>query len=83
MLYLCVYVIWHHLTLDFRVYSMQEALRHKATKRNYTRGMQFMAQMTEPTIERAQIGQNKDQNMLRWELKSLDKHAYVLTRKRD
>ena len=40
-----------------------------------------MAQMIEPTIDRAQLGQNKDQNMLRWELKSLGMHAYTLAHK--
>ena len=41
-----------------------------------------MAQMIEPTMDRAQLGQNKDQNMLRWELKSLGMHAYTLAHKR-
>ena len=40
-----------------------------------------MAQMIEPIMDRAQIGQNKDQNMLRWEFTSLDKHAYALVPK--
>ena len=44
---------------------MQEGLRLKATQGDYTRGMQYMAKMDEPAINRAQIGQNKDLNMLR------------------
>ena len=40
-----------------------------------------MAQMHEPTMDRAQIGQDKDQYMLRWELKGLGKHAYALVSK--
>ena len=55
---------------------MLEGLRHKTTKRDYTGGTQYMAQMIEPTIDRGQIGQNKDQNMLRRELKSLGMHVY-------
>ena len=34
-----------------------------------------MAQMHEPATNRAHVGQNKDQNMLRWELKGLSMHA--------
>ena len=41
-----------------------------------------MEQMIEPAIDRTQLGQNKDQNILRWELKSLGMHAYALARKR-
>ena len=43
--------------------------------------MQYMAQMDKPSINRAQIGQNKDQNMLRWELKGLGMHVYKLGHK--
>ena len=57
---------------------MLGSLRHKATKEDYTRGMQYMAQMNELAIDRAQIGQNKDENMLKWELKTLGMHAYKL-----
>ena len=44
---------------------MQEGLRHKAIEGTTQRGMQYMAQMIEPIMDRAQIGLNKDQNMLR------------------
>ena len=44
---------------------MQEGLRHKASQGDYTRGMQYMAQMIEPIMDRGQVGLNKDQNMLR------------------
>ena len=60
---------------------MLEGLRHKATKGDNTRGMQCMVQMIEPTMDRAQLGQNKDLNMLRWELKSLGTHVYKLGHK--
>ena len=40
-----------------------------------------MAQMHEPITNRAQVGLNKDQNMLRWELKDLGKMAYMLGHK--
>ena len=56
---------WNHewnddKSLKQHKYKMREGLRHKATKRDYTRGMQYMVQVIEPPIDRAQIGQNKD-----------------------
>ena len=50
----------------------------KANKEDYSRDMQYMAQMHEPTMDRAEIGQNMDQNMLRWRLKDLGMQAYKL-----
>ena len=77
------YKLWNHVWNDAKPfkqpkYVMQEGLRHKATQGDYTRGMQYMAQMIEPIKDRAIIGQNKDQNMLRWELTSLATHANAL-----
>ena len=60
---------------------MQESLRHKATKEDYSRDMQYMAQMHEPSMDRAWLGQNKDLNMLRWGLKYLGMQAYKLRHK--
>ena len=37
----------------------------KANKENYRGGMQYMAQMHEPNMDRAEIGQDNDQNMQR------------------
>ena len=44
---------------------MQRSLKHGAIKEDYKGGMQYMAQMHELSMDRAQIGQNKDLNMLR------------------
>ena len=63
---------------------MQRILRVEsieASKEHNTRGMQYIAQMTKPTIDKPQPCQNKGQNMLKWLSKSLDKHAYVLAHK--
>ena len=43
--------------------------------------MQYMAQMHEPIMDRAQVGQNKDWNMLRWRFKDLGMQAYKLSQK--
>ena len=37
----------------------------KASKEQHKEGMQHMAQMYEQSMDRAQVGQNKDLNMLR------------------
>lgn len=50
----------------------------KASKEDYNGGMQYMANMHEPTMDRAEIGQNNDQNMLTWRLKDLGMQAYKL-----
>ena len=60
---------------------MQEPLSMKASEWDYTRGMQCMAQMDEPATNRAQVGQTKDQSMLRGVLKGLGMHAYKLGHK--
>ena len=57
------------------------SLKHEASKEDYKGGMQYMAQMHEPIMDRAQIGLKKDQNMLRWGLKGLGMHAYKLSHK--
>ena len=44
---------------------MQGSLSTKASKEDYSRDMQYMAQIHEPATNRAQVGHNKDQNMLR------------------
>ena len=50
----------------------------KANKEDYKGDMQYMANMHEPNMDRAEIGQNKDLNMLRWGLKGQGKMAYML-----
>ena len=60
---------------------MLGSLKHKSTKEDYTRGMQYIAKMNEPNMDRPEIGQNKNQNMLRWELKGQGKMAYKLSHK--
>ena len=45
---------------------MVQGPKHKASKGHYTRDMQYIAQMSKPAMDRAQLGQNKDQNMLKW-----------------
>ena len=37
----------------------------KANKEDYKGGIQYMANMHEPMMDRVEIGLNKDQNMLR------------------
>ena len=80
------YMHWNQVWNDAKSskqhkYSMLEGLRHKASEGHYTRGIQYMAQMTKPAMDRAQLGQNKDQNMLKWELRGLGMHAYKLGHK--
>ena len=53
----------------------------KANKEDYKWGIQYKAQMHEPIMDRAEIGQNNDQNMLRWRLKDLGKMTYMLDHK--
>ena len=53
----------------------------KANKEEYKRGMQYMANMHEPNMDRAEIGQDKDQNILRWRLKGQGMQAYTLGHK--
>ena len=53
----------------------------KASKEQHKGGMQYMAQMHELSMDRAQVGQNKDLNMLRWRLKYLGMQAYKLSHK--
>jgi len=60
---------------------MQRSLNIKASKEDYKGGMQYMAQRHEPIMDRAQLGINKDQNMLRWGLTDLGKMAYKLGHK--
>ena len=40
-----------------------------------------MAQMLETTMDRAEIGQDKDHNKPRWRLKHIGKMAYMLGHK--
>ena len=53
----------------------------KANKEDYKGGMQYMANKHELSMDRAQVGQNKDLNMLRWGLKDLGMQAYKLCHK--
>ena len=53
----------------------------KANKEDYKEGMQYMAPMHELSMDRAQVGLNMDQNMLRWRLKDLGMQAYKLSHK--
>lgn len=52
----------------------------KASKEQHKWGMQHMAQMHELSMDRAQVGQNKDLNMLRWGPKGLGMQAKAITR---
>ena len=53
----------------------------KASKEHYTRGMQYIAQMSKPALDRSQSCQNNGLNMLKWELKMLEEHAHMLSYK--
>ena len=60
---------------------MQEFLRHEASKEDYKGDLQYMANMYEPIMDSALVGQNKNLNMLRWGLKDLGMQAYKLSHK--
>ena len=62
-------------------YGILGSLKHEASKEDCKGGMQYMAKMHELCIDRAQVGQNKDLNMLRWGLKDLGMQAYKLSHK--
>lgn len=62
-------------------HSMLRTKNMKASKEQYTRGMQYTVQMTKPTLDRAQSCQNNGLNMLKWELKMLEEHAHMLAYK--
>ena len=53
----------------------------KSNKEDHKGGMQYMAQMHELSMDRAQIGQTKDLNMLRWGPKDLGMQAHKLSHK--
>ena len=53
----------------------------KANKEDYKGGMQYMGNKHELSMDRAQVGRNKDINMLRWGLKDLGMQAYKLSHK--
>ena len=60
---------------------MLRSLKHEANKEDYKGGMQYMAQMHELSMDKAQVGQNTDLNMLRRGLKDLGMQAYKLRHK--
>lgn len=62
-------------------YGMVGALKHEAIKEDYTWGMQYMANMYELSMDRVEMGLNKDQNVLRWVPKDLGMQAYTLGHK--
>ena len=53
----------------------------KANKEDRKGGMQYIAQMRALSMDRAQVGLNEDQNMLRWGPKYLGMQAYKLSHK--
>ena len=53
----------------------------KANKEDYKGGIQYKANKHELSMDRAQVGQDKDLNMLRWGLKDLGMQAYKLGHK--
>ena len=60
---------------------MLGSLKHEASKEDYKGGMQYMAQMHELSMDRAQVGQNKDLSMLRRGPKGLGMQAHKLRHK--
>ena len=52
----------------------------KVSKEQHEGGMQHMEQMHELSMDKAQVGQNKDENMLRRGLEGLGMQAKAITR---
>ena len=58
---------------------MQWSQSMKANKEDYSRDMQYMSQLHDPSIYKAYLGHNMDLNMLRLWLKYLGMQAYKLS----